>query len=407
MKFNTNRAKATLRGFFLMSILMSLSAKAQTDPVSTDTSQIKLNEVLNQILSSTSGRKDENLPKYKSSQWLAASPTANLNYLKSQETLGTDEIEVGINFAIKSSKQRQIDQKLAVINNKILQQQQTNLKLYYSGLLREIFWSFKIANKQQEHLANKLRLLKKLEEHQRDLSDAGESSIYGLLVVSKEIIATKIELLDNRAKLLYWQKHYSSLTGLTEIPRQIDEPIFNKNQWQASQHPEVILIQLLRQQAALEVKENASDTAPWTLSVSAKEVDSQGVTDKQLGLSFDVPFTFIEANKQSLANQQLQQGFQYDKEYQSKLIEIDSQITQLKVDRDYLQSKVALLQDSVEISASIMKQMDRLKSHNELGQEMALRRLLEAMKTRYEYQVTQVLVEQNNSLSLQAAGISL
>ena len=391
----------------MLTFFSVFSATAYASQNSEQPSLNTLNHLVNRALALGGTQNSKELPNFESSEWLAASPNVSFNILKSQQSFGTDELEIGVSLAIKSATQRGIDKQLLLVKKAIRNQFLASKRLYFSGILRETLWSYLLANKKQDYLANKISLLNKLRNHRQDLADAGESSSYGLLVISKEIIATQIEQLDNQTKQKFWKQRFTQLTGLSKIPNEIQEPLLTKATQLGLQHPELKLVQLRQQQAELMLKEQSSDAAPWNISFSTKDVKTLGVSDKQVGLSIEMPFSIIEGNQQSLVNQQSQNRQLSDTEFQKKRLEIQQNLLELKRNKQYLLKKRTLLEKSVNISQEILAQIDRLKSQNELGQELALRRVLEAVQSRYDYQITKLLIEQNNSLSLQATGIPL
>lgn len=348
----------------------------------------------------------DDLPDYQSSTWLAASPTVRLSYLSSQEDFGSDEAEFSLNLSIKSGLQREIDRQLIKVNKDIRLQQSELRKLYFSGLIRETVWSYEIAKANETYIQKKLSVLKQLENNNELLVVAGEVSDYGLLLVKKETINTQIKALENQQELKKWRIQYQAISGMINMPK-IMEKKTEISELNVSQHPEVLLLASSWQQQKLMIKENSSDAEPWMLSASAKTVDTLGVQDQQLGLSFELPLSFVEVNSQSIANQSLQSKVQFDLEYQKNYLKINQQLTEHSESRHFLIKKQSLLQDSLKLSKKIMQQIEHLKARNEMGQELVLRRVIDAMEIQNDNAVINLLIQQNNSLLRQAAGIPL
>jgi hypothetical protein len=72
-----------------------------------------------------------------------------------------------------------------------------------------------------------------------------------------------------------------------------------------------------------------------------------------------------------------------------------------------LQQKQALLGRSQQLAGRINEQLAQLHDSNEIAQEIVLRRMMEAIDTCAEFALNELLVEQNNAMLRQAAGISL
>jgi len=76
-------------------------------------------------------------------------------------------------------------------------------------------------------------------------------------------------------------------------------------------------------------------------------------------------------------------------------------------EQETLHQKQALLVRSSQLSRRIASQLEQLRASNEIAQEIVLRRMMAAIDTRAEVRINQLLIEQNNAMLRQAAGISL
>jgi len=401
---------------FLIGTLVSFFSVASSEIENTLTQEkhTQTSVSLTEILASSVARGNtnvEDIPSYQSSTWLAASPAVGLSYLSSQEDFGSDEAEVSVNLSIKSALQREIDQKLVKINKDIRLQQSDLRKLYLSGLIRESLWSHKIAKANESYIQKKLSILKRLQENNEQLVLAGETSDYGLLLIKKETINTEIKALENQQVLQKWKIQYQAITGqtITSMKKMPDiiEDKFELSQTNISQHPKALFLTSNWQQQRLMTKANTSDADPWTVSAIAKTIDTAGFKDNQLGLSFEIPLSFVEVNSQSLKNQSDQSKAQFELEYRKNYLEINQQLNKHSVDRQFLIRKQNLLKRSLDLSKKIMKQIEHLKAQNEMGQELVLRRVIDAIEIQNENAVISLLIQQNNSLLRQAVGISL
>lgn len=367
-----------------------------------------LSDVLSYSLAhSNSSTKIDHTLDFQSATWLAASPRARLNYLKSQREFGTDEIELSVNLAIKSNLQRSIDKQLIELGQQIKAEQVKVKQLYFSGLLRESIWLFKIAKTNETYIQNKLSTLKQLEDNSQQLVVAGEISDFGLLLIQKELIRTQVEALNNQKEIQLWQAQYQQVTGFFQMPERITEPKFNKNNWQIAQHPEIQLLEKRWQQNQLIARANSSDAAPWNIAFTTVNTDTLGEQDRQIGVSIEVPLTFVEATSQTLINQNSQEKQQFTIEYQNTLVNIGQKLNNQSETGRFLNRKLDLLKSSIELNQKIMQQLDRLRSQNEMGQEFILRRVMDTIKAKNEYAITKLLIQQNNAMLRQVAGIPL
>ncbi|PHS18128.1 MAG: hypothetical protein COA86_08260 [Kangiella sp.] len=396
---------------------MSLySASGQANSTQTGTPQTKeaakiqsvsMSDALISSLSINPEKAGGKIPSLQTSSWLAASPSAKFNYLKGQQDTSADELEISLNLAIKSNFQRDIDQKLTSLDLKI-KQQQTNLKkLHLSGLIREAIWNYKIEKTKLDYLQKKENILHKLKNNQLKLIDAGEASAYGLLLIQKESNKAQIDMLTSRLKMTSWMEQYTLVTGLSEMPEIIAEKQMTIVKTRLTDHPDVQLLLNRWKQKSLNLQSSSSDAAPWNMSFTAKNTETLNVTDDQIGISIEVPLSFVQSTSQRSSNEWRQGKAQFDMDYQLLMLKLNRQIKQLNGQSRLLSKKEILLNDSVKLSQLIMKQIDQFKIGNEMNQELILRRVLEAIETKNDYAITQLLKLQNNAMIRQSAGISL
>lgn len=341
------------------------------------------------------------------SSWLAASPTVQVAYLKGVKEADTDEMELSVNLAIKSKHQRDIDNKLATVDIEIRQQQIDLQKLYLSGLIREAVWSYKLAKTQHSNLLEKKQILETLKVNSQELMVAGEASDFGLLIIKKEINTTQIDLITIDAEVEFWMEQFKFITGFSDVPEDIAENIFDISFINVDEHPNIKQTVSLWEQSSLLLRASSSDAAPWNLSLAARTTETLGIEEELLGVSFEVPLSFIRSDSQRITNEWGQRKNQFDKDYRSLRLKLNAQIKKLERKRQVLISKNELLGDSVEINQRIMKQIDLFKRKNEISQEIILRKVIDAIQTRSDYAVNQILLQQNNALIRQSVGIPL
>lgn len=396
-----------LTGFMSLCVLLSSTQVLCENINLVDSSSLSLSDVLKSSLKTNMSDVGSKQMKFQTSRWLAASPSAELSILKGKQDTDSDELAFSLNFEIKSGRQREIDKKLSDLNLKIEQKQAHLKNLYLSGLIREAAWGYRIAESKQKYLLKKEKILRQLEINNQKLTVAGESNQYGQLLIQKEINNTKIDTLSNRQEVNKWAEQYNQITGLIAVPDKISEKEITFSQVNLSQHPELNLIQNQWQQKSLTLQASNSDAAPWNLSLTTKSTENLAIKDEQLGISFEVPLNFVQSNSQSNKNEWVQGKVKFDLDHQSLMLKLTSQIKQLIGHSQLLQKKKILLEDSVNLSKLIMKQIDQLQAGNELSQEVILRRVLEAIQTENDYALTQLQIQKNNAMLRQSAGISL
>jgi hypothetical protein len=158
---------------------------------------ITLSDVLNATIEKTNKAHSQRFSadkKYYS--WLAASPTLAISHLSSDLNSGTDENEVKVNLAIKSSLQRTIDQQLKTSSQASQTLLQSNQKLLFSGVIREQVWQIKLAQYQVENLTKKITFLSRLEQQYQQLFKSSATNQYPLLLIKKEKLTSEIAQLE-------------------------------------------------------------------------------------------------------------------------------------------------------------------------------------------------------------------
>ncbi len=76
-------------------------------------------------------------------------------------------------------------------------------------------------------------------------------------------------------------------------------------------------------------------------------------------------------------------------------------------EQETLRKKQDLLVRSSQLNRRISSQLEQLRASNEIAQEIVLRRMMVAIDTRAEVELNLLLIEQNNAMLRQAAGMSL
>ena len=370
---------------------------------------------LQQVLQSSFARASHNNQQEKltndnspeSRRWLAAPARIQLGLLNSQETSGTDETEISLNLPFNSNFALKINDQLISVNEKIVEIFDQLLSLRLSGIIRELVWEQKIAIAQQKYYNKKLSVLTQLEKNSEELFAAGESSDYGLLVVQSEKNNTRIELLFNQKEQQRILKKYQNISGLNRFPMVIDEPILRLKELSVLSHPSLKSLEHQWKQQQLMIQSQSGSAEPWYLSLIAKKQDSQSFSEDQVGISFEIPLTISERNNQSNQNNWLQAKQQFESDYQKTMMTLQNRLDENKIQEQYLLDKSDILQNSVKLSRQIMEKLDGLQAQNEIGQEVVLRRVLQALSIQNESDILKILLKKNNAMSRQVLGMTL
>jgi hypothetical protein len=351
-----------------------------------------------------------------SSSWLATSPTLGISHLASDLNSGTNENEVKVNLAIKSSLQRRIDKKLKASSQASQSISVANQKLLFSGAIREQIWKIKLAQYQVNNLSKKLDFLNRLERQYQQLFKSSATSQYPLLLIKKEKLASKIAQLEQRAQVGQVLRQYQQLTGLVNLPELINEKNIvlndqvntdeNENKLLAK-HPQIKQLNLQWFEQELQFKLASNNATPWQLSLSAKQLSNNAFDETQFGISAEIPLTFLEVKSQSVNSEWLTAKNNYDLAKQSLWLALKNQFQYLQSQQNILNEKQHLLEESQAISKAIIKETQLLIDAGHLEQEQAIRRMLNAFSSKSQLTLNQLLLLKNTAMLRQAAGISL
>lgn len=346
-------------------------------------------------------------PPYQASSWLAGLPSLSLSYLGSDQRLGTDETELSLNLPVKSGRRRSADKKLQGLITELDEVGQRRRELYYSGLIREATWSYRLADTRRRFANDKRQILLELERRQSDLVAASAASEYALLLVQSELVEVEISQQVYLQEARRWLQRFRQVTGLGEVPADIGEVAPEQTQFQPGQHPQMRRLELAHAQRRQVLRANSLQAADWNLSLTAKNLDTAGYDEQQYGLGVEIPLSGVNVARQ-VDDSAWRSG---ERDY---LIARDQLLNQLHTsydallgERETLRQKQELLVRSSQLSQRIASQLEQLRASNEIAQEIVLRRMMAAIDTRAEVKINQLLIEQNNAMLRQAAGISL
>lgn len=344
-------------------------------------------------------------------QWLAASPSISANYLDSREQLGSNETELSLNFPLKSRYQYQADKRLRALTASGQEQATALQALYYSGLIRKAIWSYRIAQFKHQSGKEKLRVLGDLENRQTELLKVNAIPRYALLMVQKEITSTQLDTLRAQQEASRWLASYRQTTGLNSLPASVFEDTsslaMRPETSLLERHPALRALDAQWRQHQTMLQISSSRAEPWALAISAKEIDTAGFTETQLGVGLQVPLTFFKRNSQSHRSEHINARTSYQQQRSELFLALlDEWQQRIQASRS-LQQQQTLLAENVSLAKGINVQVQSLSARNELNPEIIIRRTLDAIDSQAAASLNQILIHQNHAMLRQAAGISL
>ena len=370
--------------------------------------ELTLNDVLNVALQQAGTQMQEGEAQgYQSSVWLAALPSVSFSYMDSNKQDGSNEAQVSLNLPIKSGVQRRADKQLKRLSaaHELVSKQLE--QLYFSGLIREAAWSYRVAEVKRNSADRKLKLLNKLVEQYQQLLAANAVSEYSLLLIEKELMVVQIEQQGHQQQLKRWLQQFQIVTGLGSIPAVITEPQVNSQDYLLAQHPQLQLLELAWSHKQQVLMASSNQATPWNVSLVAKNIDSAEFEEDQYGIEIEIPLSFINAPSQSHNSEWRLERRNFTMAVDELRQELQHSWDLLAGESVLLQRKNILLARSGELSARITRRASELEAANELGQELILRQMIEAIDAKAAIAINQILIEQNNAMRRQAAGIPL
>jgi len=371
-----------------------------------------LEEVLNASLTKANQNKSTNAHQYpatfKSSSWLASFPTIGLNYLDSQDIAGASEQEISLNLPLKSPFLRSTTAKLSQLNQQAKSIQQDKKKLYFSGLLRETHWNYRLLELRLLQANKKRELLEKLCKEYRALFQANEVEEYALMLIEQELSTQMLEISELFHQQQQWQHRYTSISGYQSFPQQMEESEIMENDFNTSNHPFIRSLDNRwdQQHLAFESQGNG-ENEPWVVSLASKTINNGLFEEQQFGVNFEIPLTFSKSHKQIDINTQTMANSDYYHSLDRMRVELSSQWSLLQSQQQNINIKHKLLSASANLSKKIAEQLISLHNEGEISHEVWLRRYLQTIDSQTALAINNLKNKQIKSMLNQAAGISL
>jgi cobalt-zinc-cadmium efflux system outer membrane protein len=226
-----------------------------------------------------------NTRKAMAESWLPNAPAVSLFHQDDTFASARNERDwqVFLEVPIWLPKQRLYRSKVAELSLQDLDSSRESVKLKVAGSLRDALWDIEMNSKQVVLAKQRITLASQLELDVDKKFKAGELAKTDLMLIQQERMQAERQLLLVEAELMHARHRYILLTGLNEMPAQIEEAISSKADfeqspiWLAAQS-KVNLAQGERELVESEKRENPQ--------VMFNARTSQGAFDTQYNQSF-------------------------------------------------------------------------------------------------------------------------
>jgi outer membrane protein TolC len=234
-----------------------------------------------------------NAKKTMAESLLPTSPAITVMHLNDSlaSNRGEREWQAELELPLWMQNQRNMRTKVADASLAYATLSRENLKLQLAGELREILWLIAYNENNQALAINKLALAKNLQRDVERRYQAGEMALTDVMVVEQDSLRFEKEKLRAEAELKHASHRYFLLTGLHEMPANIEEqqsPLQDYSQssiWAEAQSS-LALAETERDLAFIESREN--------LHLSLNAQSSKGAFDStandSVGMKLRIPF---------------------------------------------------------------------------------------------------------------------
>jgi len=236
--------------------------------------------------------------------------------------------QLGVEFPIALSRQRQAEQLVGTAYNQYISSQQNYLKWLASAKLRDLLWQYKISQIQTSAAQNALLKSRALHLKVSKKVKAGESPEIDLLLANKEIFKHQKEFVDQQTLLEIAKNNFQVWTQTNQLPENIIESTIENSH--LDQHPEILKLrsQLEINQSELIKVKSYSKESP-RIFLGAKNDHDSNTNNTALVFQLSVPLGINPSNDVHIAKQN-QSIYEQQAKIERAKIELQQTIYQAK-----------------------------------------------------------------------------
>jgi len=228
----------------------------------------------------------------KSRAWFAESPRFNLGYQTDSvyKDNGYRELEAGVEWPLWRRSQKKAFKSLADQSSSYAEIFPSLTRLKVTGRVRESIWELAESRAQVELAKKELQTSKKLEKTILRRVELGDRPTTDALLATQEVLEKQAALHTSEATLKESSHLYHHLTGLTQMPKKIEEELSSDTD--DKNHPTLVAARLLMEQARAKLKlQRKAALGQPSLSLNLRqEQDENGADDlDSLGIDFSLP----------------------------------------------------------------------------------------------------------------------
>ncbi len=226
--------------------------------------------------------------------WLAKAPNISLQYFDDLpgDDIGYREIEAVLGLPLWNWGQRSAGQAVAEHAHKTATKQSAALKLKVAGLVRNALWNMTLKNNHYEQSKSILTISEKLQSKIKRRVDLGDLPGSDLLLAKSEYLQARSLVAKAEAEMMVARKNYSSLTQLSTIPVNFEEPLSPLKEV-SKNHPYLSAFNALiqRKQAELNwVKSAGSGQTNISIGGKTERDDKHSDDIESMSVGISIPF---------------------------------------------------------------------------------------------------------------------
>jgi outer membrane protein, heavy metal efflux system len=270
------------------------------DPISIDR-QLTLQQVLKHTLDHYPDRllydalqQEADALRQRGNSWTAGASSLSAQYLDDvmADDNGYRQIAAQLQIPLWNWDQRDAGLRVADQAQTAVAKQSEALQLQVAGLVRAALWELALKTIRHQQSIQTLDIAAKLVQKIERRVELGDLPRADLLLAKKDYLEKRSLLAMVEANLMHARKNYTSLTGLTRIPENYQEPISNIADIR-TEHPllQSISARIERQQAELgwvKTQGSGQPNVQFGMQSERDQNGSRGV--ESAGIGFSIPF---------------------------------------------------------------------------------------------------------------------
>ena len=218
---------------------------------------------------------------------------------------------------------------------------------------------------------------------------------------------SRIALLEHQNQAQTLLADYYALTGIVDLPDDINETDKHLSLTNVNQHPDIQALDASWQLYTAQLQESSHQSRPWNVSVNAKQIETIGIKENQIGLGIEVPLSMGNKHTQSQYSAFTAAQSQYYLERDKLVQQIQQSINSAKAQLGLSNQRQSLLDQALAITLQLQPTLENLLASNTADQEWIMRRTLEIVDIQAQFATNQVNLHRNMATLNQAVGKSL